>query len=395
MSLPWKKLKKTSISQLAKDHVRSQRIGGSPLMVETGFPTSLVDLFVKNRQRFTKTSKKKRSSPMVVESPLRSPSSQSLPLPSPLTPTLPDSYTIESSQLRGCQEKGERIDLDEVVDKNMVLIVLFKIFLVVVLVLGTKKLVLGITMSAFLLFFFEYSGKRVYRLFMPCAGAQRSRIVEIEEEDDDDDCVFKAPLPQENLAKPRRSDFAKIPVLNPPQQEEVQCVMEETDESIRGSKLKCEGMDSQRDVMEKEEELRSALLDSKRKKSHKTDQMKSKMKRYLAKKLRRKKSKEFESQMIPVGENDVIIDELEDSNDCQKSSEKVLDATIVEVDCLTRKEQNSASIVLLLVVLVGLIGGRTFALVFTLTWYMMSKQVLLKTVVRIFNLLAVNCRSFR
>ncbi|CAN4080239.1 unnamed protein product [Withania somnifera] len=374
MSFPWKKLKKTSISQLAKDHVCSQRIGGSPLMVETGFPTSLVDLFAKNRQRFMKTSKKKRSFQMVV----KSPSSHSLPLPSPLTPTLPDSYTIESSRLRGCQEKGERIDLDEAVDKNMVLIVLFKIFLVAVLVLGTKKLLLGITMSAFLLFFFEYSGERVYRLFMACAGAQRSRMVEIEEENDDD-CVFKAPLTQENLVKLRCSDFAKIHVLKPPHEEEVQCLMEGTDESSRGSKLKCEGL-------EKKEELRSDLLDSKRKKSHKSE-MKSKMKRFLAKKLRRKISKELESQITPVRENDVIIDELEDFNDCQKSSEEVLDATIIKVDSLTRKEQNSANIILLLVVLVGLIGGRTSALVFTLTWCMMSKQVLLKVVVRIFQLI--------
>lgn len=124
----------------------------------------------------------------------------------------------------------------------------------------------------------------------------------------------------------------------------------------------------------KKEELRSDLLESKRKKSQK-----SKMKRFLAKKCRRKIS----NQMITIKENDVKTDKL----DCQKSSEKMLDASIVKVDNLARKEQNSASIVLLLVVLVGLTGGRIFALVFTLTWCMMSKQVLLKTVVRMFKLI--------
>ncbi|MCD7465574.1 hypothetical protein HAX54_001575 [Datura stramonium] len=349
MSFPWKKLKKTSISQLVKDHVRSQ----APFMVETGFPTCLVDLFVKNHQRFMKSSKKKRPPPVVAEPPLSS-------LSSPLTPPSPGCCIIESSQLKGFQGKGERTDVDEAVDKNMLLIALLKIFLVVVLVLGTKKLVLGITMSTFLLFFFEYSGERVYRLLMPCAlvGA---KLVELDQED----CVFKAPLQQEELGS---SDFAN-------QIQEIH-VEEKTDESSRGSKLKCEGMDSKEDVMEKEEELRSELLDSKRKKSHKSE-MKSKMKRFLAKKLRRKIS----NQMIPLRENDVITqekDKLEDVNDCQKSSEEVLDATIVKLDSLARKEQNSASIVLLLVVLVGLTGGRTFALVFTLTWCIMSKQVLLK-----------------
>ncbi|KAM3284603.1 hypothetical protein P3S67_023402 [Capsicum chacoense] len=339
MSFPWKKLKKTSISQLVKDHVCSH----TPLMVQTGFPTSLVHLFVKNHQRFMKTSKKKRPpSPLVAEPPLSSLSSMSLPLSSPLTPPPPGRCTIKRSRLKGCPEIGERIDLDEAVDKDKVLIALLKIFLVVVLVLGTNKLVLGITMSAFLLCFFEYSRERVYRLCMPCAGAQRSEMVEME--DEEKDCVFKAPLAQENLAKPRFSGVAKIHVLKPPHGEEVQCVMEKTDESSRGSKLK----------------------------SHKFE-MKSKMKRFLAKKLRRKTSKELESQVISIRENE----ELEDFNDCQESSEQVFDATIVKVDSSTRKVQNSASIVLLLVVLVGLTGGRTFALVFTLTWCIMSKQVLL------------------
>ncbi|KAJ8545287.1 hypothetical protein K7X08_017870 [Anisodus acutangulus] len=352
MSFPWIKLKKTSISQLVKDHVRSQ----SPLMVETGFPTSLVDLFVKNRQRFMRTSKKKRPPPVVAEPHLRSLSSlsQSLPLSSPIAPPLPARYTIERSQLRGCQGKGERVDLDEAVDKNMVLIALLKIFLVVVLVLGTKNLVRGITMSTLLLFIFEYSGEHIYRWLMPCAlvGA---KMVELAE-----DCVFKAPLPREEFCS---SDFTN-------QIQEIH-VKEKTEESSRGSKLKCEGKVSEGVVMEKEEEWTSELLESKTKKSQK-----SKMTRFLAKKFRRKTS----NQMMPIRENDDIIqekDKLEDFNDCQKSSEKVLEATIAKVDSLTRKEQNSASIVLLLVVLVGLTGGRTFALVFTLTWCMMSKQVLL------------------
>ncbi|XP_055804216.1 uncharacterized protein LOC129873195 [Solanum dulcamara] len=331
MSFPWKKLKKTSISQLVKDHVRSQ----TPLMVETGFPSFLVDLFVKNRRKFMKTSKKKRHPPVVAEPHLSSPS----------TPPFPGCCTIERSQLKGCQEKDERFDLDEAVDKNMVLIALLKIFLVVVLVLGTKKLVMGITISAFLLYFLEHSGECVYRWLMPVAGAQRKSLLVVQQvwrssgvkmvELEEKDCVFKVPLLQQ--------------------------------EELSSSESSREGMDS-----EKKEELRNDLLESKRKKSQK-----SKMKRFLAKKFRRKIS----NQMITIKENDVKTQE-KDKLDCQKSSEKVLDATIVKVDNLARKEQNSASIVLLLVVLVGLTGGRTFALVFTLTWCMMSKQVLLKTLVR-------------
>ncbi|WMV15504.1 hypothetical protein MTR67_008889 [Solanum verrucosum] len=338
MSFPWKKLKKTSISQLVKGHIHSQ----SPFMVETGFPSSLVDLFVKNRRKFMKSSKKKRAPPVVAEPPLSS----------LWTPPSPVCCITERSELKGCQEKDERFDLDEAVDKNMVFIALLKVFLVV-LVLGTKKLVMGITMSVFLLYFFEYSGKHVYRWIMPVAGAQRRslsmvqqgwrssgvKMVELEEKD----CVFKTRLQQEELS---------------------------SSVSSRYDNLICEGIDST------EEELRSDLLESKRKKSQK-----SKIKRFIAKKFRRK--------TIPISESDVKTQE-KDKLDCQKSSEKVLDATIVKVSSIARKEQSSASIDLLLVVLVGLIGGRIFALVFTVTWCMMSKQVLLKTLVRIFQLI---CRK--
>ncbi|OIT18994.1 hypothetical protein A4A49_64815, partial [Nicotiana attenuata] len=124
MSFPWKKVKKTSVCELVKDHIRSHRNGGSPLIVETGFPTSLIDLFVKNRQRFIKPSKKK-----VAKSTLSSPSYLNLHLPFPMSPPSPATYTInKGSQLKGCQEKGERFD----VDTNQVLIALVKIFLVVV-----------------------------------------------------------------------------------------------------------------------------------------------------------------------------------------------------------------------------------------------------------------------
>lgn len=320
MSFPWKKLKKTSISQLVKDHVSSK----TPLMVETGFPSSLVDLFVKNHQRFMKTCKKK------AEPHVSSLSSKSLPLKSsPLTPPSPGCCTIERSQLKVYQEKGERIDLDEAVDKNMVLIALVKIFLVVVLVLGTKKLVMGITMSAFLMYFFEYSGERVYGWLMPVAGAKRRILLMVEwvwrfsgakmvESEEEKDCVFTAPLQQEELS---------------------------SSESTKDDNLICEGMD---------------LLEPKRKKSQK-----SKMKRFLSKKFRRNIRNQMRENDVKTQEND----KLEEFNDCQNSTEKVLD---VKMD---RKEQNSASIVLLLVVLVGLTGGRIFALVFTLTWCMMSKQV--------------------
>ncbi|KAL3729713.1 hypothetical protein ACJRO7_026795 [Eucalyptus globulus] len=58
MPLPWKKSRVTRISRLVADLQSSPRRGGS-LVVETDFPTSLIDLFVKNRDRLRKPSRRK------------------------------------------------------------------------------------------------------------------------------------------------------------------------------------------------------------------------------------------------------------------------------------------------------------------------------------------------
>ncbi|KAJ6293461.1 hypothetical protein OIU78_025441 [Salix suchowensis] len=58
MPLPWKKNKVSRFSRIVAD-LQSPK-GGSSLVVETGFPTSLVDLFVKNRERLKKPTGKKK-----------------------------------------------------------------------------------------------------------------------------------------------------------------------------------------------------------------------------------------------------------------------------------------------------------------------------------------------
>ncbi|KAK9936973.1 hypothetical protein M0R45_013792 [Rubus argutus] len=58
MPLPWKKTGVGRISQMVAD-LQSPKRGGS-LVVQTGFPTSLIDLFVKNRDCLRKQSKKHR-----------------------------------------------------------------------------------------------------------------------------------------------------------------------------------------------------------------------------------------------------------------------------------------------------------------------------------------------
>ncbi|CAA0823764.1 Probable receptor-like protein kinase [Striga hermonthica] len=58
------------------------------------------------------------------------------------------------------------------VDVNAVLLVVLKVFFVVVLALGTKRLTVGITISAFVLFLLEYVCKHAPAVLKPCSRAK-------------------------------------------------------------------------------------------------------------------------------------------------------------------------------------------------------------------------------
>ncbi|XP_009792727.1 uncharacterized protein LOC107816147 [Nicotiana tabacum] len=398
---PWKKVKKgASLSQMVKEHVmNSQRgAGSSPLMVETGFPTSLVDLVVKNRSRFKKKTKK----PLSLCSPIPSPSPP--PPPSPITITSSVEGLIDDTVSPLIPEVEKKSDL---LSMNQGLVVgVLKMFMVVVLVLGMNNLVLGITVSAFLLFFLEYLGKSLYGFFSPVQrrvglviqGIFRAKVAELEV---DEDCVFKAPLWDHELSKDAGSEFQEIEVLEEPYEEESQCICD--------GKLKCEGVDVEGVVMEKGEEFRCDLSESKEKKSHRA-KMKSKMKKLVPKKFRKKKGSASESHhmILNEGRNEIVgsnceqkmksdvssvasridhkTDIVEVVGSTGESSNGLSDAsvggsfkgidkaTIVGEDGFTEIEHNSMYIVLLLVVLVGLIGGRVLALVVTLTCCLMSRR---------------------
>ncbi|XP_058196450.1 uncharacterized protein LOC131312583 [Rhododendron vialii] len=187
----WKKAAKCNrISKLVSDHIHSPHKRGGSLVVETGFPTSLVDLFVKNRDRLKKPSKKKKKSnqesiPM-PNSPSVSPVSENseLGLPSVRVNLASEKVNLVSSDRFGneiveIEERGLVVDGGgggggggEVAAANSILVAILKTFLVVILALGTKQFVVGITMSAFLLLFMEYAGKHLGWLLKPSLDSQ-------------------------------------------------------------------------------------------------------------------------------------------------------------------------------------------------------------------------------
>ncbi|OIW00782.1 hypothetical protein TanjilG_19587 [Lupinus angustifolius] len=193
MPLPWKKHKVTPLSQIVADLQPPKH--GSSFVLEPGFPTSLVDLFVKNRTRFRKYKTKKPvhfdiSHPILVTQP---------PMLSPAPPAPPPPETscfrdfpvvsTEAPSLMPLVVKNDVVDEDDGfagssqevkwVDecesgsgsKTVFGVVLFVFVVVVVLMTSVKEITIGISVLAVLLVFIENAGKRVVSFLMPCSDA--------------------------------------------------------------------------------------------------------------------------------------------------------------------------------------------------------------------------------
>ncbi|KAF8115025.1 hypothetical protein N665_0030s0072 [Sinapis alba] len=178
MPLPWKRSKSGRISRFVTDLQQSPKHGGS-LFVETGFPTSLIDLFVKNRDRLKKSSSKRNNKAQTQTAPTR-PRVLSPPLPQKLDPvSVTEDLTaskVDESLVDGSGLTSENTHDD---DRNnddggngadrgggccVLTVVVVKVFVVAVLALSTKKLAVGITLSAFTLLFLELAVGRVFTL---------------------------------------------------------------------------------------------------------------------------------------------------------------------------------------------------------------------------------------
>ncbi|KAK4270831.1 hypothetical protein QN277_019600 [Acacia crassicarpa] len=221
MPLPWKKNKITRISQIVAD-LQTPKHGGS-LVVETGFPTSLIDLIVKNRSRFQKRNSKKHmpveisDSQPLLPAPPPSPSSLatslkvspvrfvdetigedihggpssgcgSIPLGEclevihlmpPTTPSISTnivriSVERNDSELRpsspvqkdfdrhitGVGDSCRVLNLVWISKPNMVLATILNMVAMVFLILWVKKVTVGTILTAFALLFFEFVGNR-------------------------------------------------------------------------------------------------------------------------------------------------------------------------------------------------------------------------------------------
>ncbi|CAN7070967.1 unnamed protein product [Brassica oleracea var. botrytis] len=189
MPLPWKKSKSGRISKFVSDLQQSPKRGGS-LVVETGFPTSLIHLFFKNRDRLKKSSSKRNNNnkAQIPTGPSHSHSTRqrvaSLPPPisslpasvteDPAASKIDESFVCDGGSTPENRNDGNGGDHDGGGGGGccVLMVVAIKVFVVAVLALSTKKLAVGITFSAFALLFLEFAVPRVLTLLNLCPNAQ-------------------------------------------------------------------------------------------------------------------------------------------------------------------------------------------------------------------------------
>lgn len=463
MPFPWKTVTSATISRLLNDHLHKSH-NGSSLVVETGFPTSLIDLLIKNREKMQKSSKKRRATslsipsqndaddlviaglPTIFSSPPQSPSRMKSQVIAgvPLNCSSPLRSASILHLLLGVNEldMGDRdgggaerkCAVERVVDAKGVILVAVKIFLVAVLALGAKRLTVGITMSAFLLCFLECAGKHLRELLKPCSKAKGwlasivQKVPKLRYKDDRVDQKKGAASLwkewQEGLPRPdpslkccdSRHQTRKIEIEKPNQCpitliDEIQPEKEIMKDSCFKGRSRNQENVSNEVVIGKEKSLfEVAIL---RRKSRK-DKIKSKMKLFVPKKFRSLRKEHNFRRLKVVQEDQVAVCEeqgtegLEDEGESETTSrlsytssgrfkeEVVMDSIYavgdlreIDEDLATNKEVGGKEtesgmswcyFVLCLTVLIGLIGGRAFALLLTLSLFVVLK--LSKTLTR-------------
>ncbi|KAG2302298.1 hypothetical protein Bca4012_060617 [Brassica carinata] len=175
MSLRWNKQKTGRLSRFMSELQQSPK-GSGIMVVETGFPTSLIHLFVKNRDRLKKSSSRtKRILRQIQTAP-----NASLPVITDAVLEKPVLSKIENVHFVGgglTAEKNKRTNDKNVCVCGAFVLMAFKVLIVAVLALSTKnKLTTGITLSAFALLLTELVAARVLTRFKFCDGNEKSVV---------------------------------------------------------------------------------------------------------------------------------------------------------------------------------------------------------------------------
>ncbi|KAG7546764.1 hypothetical protein ISN44_As12g020900 [Arabidopsis suecica] len=404
MPLPWKKSKSSRISRFVSDLQQSPKHGGS-LVVETGFPTSLIDLFVKNRDRLKKQSSKRNNknnkaqtttaqtqtapTKRRVLSPPPPPLSlqRRMSLPSKLDPALvtedpplvskiEESFVLENRH-DGEDEGGNGGNRGGGGGGCVLMVVVFKVFMVAVLALSTKKLAVGITLSAFSLLFLELAVARVFTYLNICPDAQ-IRIDSLIDKLIGKRYKEKLEEEEESSSTHDRRNNVSSEII---EEEEIRVVPQSDSSTLEKAKPVVEEkkeLQTIRDVVFKTEKSKSAKLKSKIVKKI----VPKKLRSYKKKKKMKIKEKEEEEAEVETEEEGSVTEvsslfsderigsEISERDDLSSNPPLLESCTEIEEDEeeIGSKGDLTKAMVLIVIVLVGLLSGKVFAIGLTLSW---------------------------
>ncbi|KAM5587383.1 hypothetical protein ABKV19_006025 [Rosa sericea] len=446
MPLPWKKTRVGRISQMVAD-LQSPKKRGS-LVVQTGFPASLIDLFVKNRDRLRKRSKKNKKKKNSekredfdavdrVSDPIVSCSEKGSGDLSILV--VPSSGEIENF-IAGKDDNGVSEDTDSRIsgetdaessgivveesgrgscgDLTSVFVAVAKVFAVVVLALCTTKFAVGITLSAFLLLFLECVGKHFSCLAKPCSNAKSALQYMAKR------IGYAILVLRSDVIVKEKSDGVVFELVEPGVEsdssiEEIEVVELKSSGSVRidegiGQKSLIEYLTMDDEKSEKIEtgdhtdDLSVSVCKKSKSKGRKrcVSNMGAKLiKRFVPKKLR-KKSKKNQSgaEPEPKPSSEVCVDIVEEGlveqegqregfsaeeeesenssmvsvnsvNKCEKQEVDGIVTSLIVGKKGTESKGNFGYLILFLIALAGLVGGRVLALMLIITWCFMLKVI--------------------
>ncbi|KAF8091320.1 hypothetical protein N665_0448s0036 [Sinapis alba] len=330
MSLRWNKLKTGRLSRFMSELQQSPKSGGI-MVVETGFPTSLIHLFVKNRDRLKKSSSKtKRIQRLIQTAPNASmPINTDAILETPLRSKI-EKVNFVGGGLAAANNKHTS-------DKNVCVcgafvLMAFKVFIVALLALSTKKkLTTGITLSAFALLITELATARVLTRFKfrnSDARSEKSVVSSVHDEN-----VI-------SCEKIETFDDSK---------EAISCLVETEPIAVTE--------DSNSKVLR----IRDLLL-----KDEKSTSKSSKLKSKILKKLRTYKKKKSKTMNIKEETlSDVSSLVSEDNNSQVIESER--DEVKSSPPLIESKGDKMNVIVVMVIVLTGLLSGKVVAIGLTLS----------------------------
>ncbi|WOK91698.1 hypothetical protein Cni_G00389 [Canna indica] len=381
MPNPWKKLRAAGggsegggVSRLLAG-LRPPEKGGS-LVVQTGFPTSLADIVVKNRCRLKKNSRKKKAPPSDLHSyasgPVASAASSS-PSPSGVGPPpgatfvdrpVPVAVGSSPSHLISAATGGT--------GRRGIGLLLPVMVVLVVLAIERKKLVIMITLSAFALRLLDSRGLQVLRFLQPCSDAKRTL-----------NSVVKV------------WDLRGRGIVSPIREVSIGT----SSDTLRSERSSVESIDAEQGkeiVLERSELVGVGKVCIERNlRSKGNSKAKKLLQKLVPKKFRRQKvnkdGEELNSDSRAKGVSDVItevgdaINGFVDQDDAELSGEDVVSINtslkvtdhmeLFQEDKCETKSRSSELLVIWIVVLLGLIGGKSVALVLTISWCLLHKSI--------------------